>query len=446
VKLETLVPPNDVDAEQAVLGSMLISRDACARGLELLSRTDFYRPAHGEIFDCIGEAFRQELPLDPITLIDELRKRGKLDVVGGAEYIALTLPGQVPSASRIEHYCRIVKEKALLRALATAGREITDTALDPQANFTAAHGRAVEALLAIQGPRSVGGLRHIREILPGVWDGIGVLQPHRTQTGIGRLDWLTGGIGPGLTLIAARPSMGKTALMLQIARQAGVPVAFFSLETGVEGIVRRLITGMTAVDSATLRSTRLSDEELVQVTAAIAGLHNLEMYLADSVMTVGQICAAAKRCALVHGIQMVMVDYIQLVRPDHRDERREQQVAAVTRALKGLAQDLKLPVIAAAQLSRATERRSGKIPELADLRESGELEAAADLTILIHTPKPEEDDGSPRPATLYVAKQKDGPTGPVTCMWEGRRLRFFDQDTRQTIPAARVKATDREEE
>jgi replicative DNA helicase len=422
----------NIDAEQATLGSMLISREACAQGIELLTREDFYRPAHGEIFDALATIFAKDLPLDPIALIDELRDRGKLDTVGGAEYVAFTLTTQVPSASRIEHYAGMVRDKSRLRQLGAAGRSITELGLAEDAEPDDAYGRAVELLLALAPERSRR-LRHIRDVLLSLYDEMGNRKTIPTVgTGIGGLDWMIGGIQSGLTLVAARPSMGKTALLLQIVRRMKSPALVFSLETSAEAIARRLICAKTEISTSTLRSTKVAEEDLTRITAAMADLYSLDLYVHDNPVEVGQLAALAKRAVLQYGVQMILVDYIQLVRTRGRFDTREQQVSTIARMLKELAQELKLPVLAAAQLSRATERREGKIPELQDLRESGELEAAADVAILIHNPRPDADDeGKPRPATLYVAKQRDGPTGAVQCLWHASALTFYESTDRE---------------
>jgi len=433
------VPPHNIDAEQCALSSMMIDREYAGVGVELLRDRDFYRPSHAAIFRAICTVYEAGQPIDSYLVKDELERMGVLNEVGGMAYL-MAITSQVPSASRIKHYAAAVIDRAAKRRLLALGQQIVALAYDDSLDATAAQAAAMQAMLAASDSRSDPGFVSARDVAQDVYEAMAEAQAHGLsvvglRTGIPGLDRMTCGLPVGLTLIAARPSQGKTSLLLQICTKNPGPFGFFSLETTARALARRLITAGTRIETVKLRTGRLSDDEFAAVLRAVNDIYRLDLYIHDRPIDAGRLAAMARRAVLQYGLKAVLVDYVQLVRPKgggSRGENREQQVASVTRALKELAQDLQIPIIAAAQLSRLTEKREGKLPELQDLRESGELEAAADLAILIHNQKPAEaDQGLPRPCVLYVAKQKDGPTGPIHVQWCGSELRFYEESDRE---------------
>jgi len=432
------VPPQNIDAEQATLGSMMLDRLAIRVASDIVREGDFYRPTHGIIFDAMCAVDARDEPVDLITLKDELITRGRLEEIGGVEYL-MALISQVPSASRVEHYAKIVEEKSLLRRIISCGAQVTGLGY-AETDRDEAIARATQIILGLSETARLDGFRHVRDIVTGVWEAVREAKTTGSdiaglRTGVPGLDRITWGLPAGLTLIAGRPSTGKTSLLLQIMTRNPGPFAFFSFETTGEALVRRIIAAGADVEVAQLRTGNLSEDEFDRVLRAVNDVYQLDIYISDRSCDIGRLIAMAKRAVLQYGVQAIIVDYLQLVRPgaSSRRENREQEVASVTRGLKGLAQDLQIPVVAASQLKRPERGKEDQEPTLVELRESGEQEAAADVVVLIHNPKPPgaEDDGSPRSAKLIVAKQRDGRTARCPCMWRGAWLRFYEASDRE---------------
>jgi replicative DNA helicase len=444
--LESRALPVSIEAEMATLGSMAMDKVALAKGIELLDASDFYRPSHQTIFNALQVIFTEEKPVDIIMLTEDLRAKGELDKVGGAEYI-MSLYTQVPSASRVEHYASIVKEKSMLRKLITAGYAIASMGFE----FTdadVAYEKATQTLLDIK-DSAPEGFVHIKQVASELYDQLqdvmeSGVKRQNIKTGLSGIDIMTCGLPDGLTVIGARPSQGKTSLLLQIARHNPVTAAMFSLETTAHALVRRLIIAKSDITSYQLRTGDIDDSQAQTVCRVINGLHSVDLHIYDKPVDITRLTAMAKRMALQYGIKALLIDYLQLIKPPKGKQTvREQEVAAVARGLKDLSQELHIPIIVAAQLKRQTD--TNKKPNLQDLRESGEIEQAADLVILIHNPKPEsgEDDGSERDATLIVAKQKDGPTGEVKVKWTGSKVTFSNIETRYSEPGRMPYAEER---
>jgi replicative DNA helicase len=427
-------PPNNIDAEQCVLSAMMLDTKAIPVVASMIGKNDFYRPAHGEIYEAIWALFQEKKPADTIMVQEELRKRGILDECGGQEYL-MAIIYQLPSSSRAEYYAEIVKDKSELRELAKLGREIhADCFLT---NTTAAESRemAITKLLSLNNKTARSGLVKVAEVVTEVHEDIdkavsGESLPLGLMTGIRSVDSITTGLQVGLNVIAARPSAGKTALMLQIARNNNVPIAFFSLETTAKQLVRRLITAGTGVSNYQMRRGFLDEEEINIVTDTVNTIYNMPFYIYDKGCDISRIIAMSNRAKLQYGIGAVMVDYLQLITTRGNFGSREQEVTYIARSLHDLSMQLDIPVIAASQLKRLPEARRMSKPSKDDLRESGEIEAVAYCVILLHNPKPEIDEGSPRDASIIIAKYKDGTTSDVDVKWEGKRITFYDIETR----------------
>jgi replicative DNA helicase len=411
---------------------MMIDAKAISVVASIINRNDFYQTAHGEIFDAIWTLFQEKKPADTIMVQEELRKRGQLEDCGGQEYL-MAMIYQLPSAARAEHYAEIVKDKSELRELAKFGREVHADCFMTDTTASEAREAAITRLLSINNGTKQSGLVKVDKVVNAVYEDIekaitGDRLPIGLQTGIKAVDYITSGLQVGLNIIAARPSAGKTALMLQITRHNDMPIAFFSLETTAKQLVRRLITAGSGVSNYQMRRGLLSDEEVDIVVDTVGTIHNMPLYIYDKGCDISRIVAMSNRAKLQYGIGAVMVDYLQLITTKLRFGSREQEVTYVAHTLHDLAMQLEIPVVAASQLKRPPESRRLSKPTKDDLRESGEIEAAAYSVMLIHNPKPDNDTGELRDANIIIGKYKDGTTGEADVKWEGKRITFYDVD------------------
>jgi len=434
------VPPQNIEAEQSVLGAVLLENEAINQALEILTPDDFYRETHREIFRAMMELSDHNQPVDAITLTDALRTKSVLEQVGGPGYIA-ELADAVPTAANVAHYARIVREKAVLRSLATIATDIASSAYEANANVdefldTAEH-RIFEISerrikpsfhtmpeLTRESLRILERLYENRELVTGV------------PTGFKDLDTLTAGLQPSdLIVIAARPSMGKTALALNIAAYAAMDaepkrgVAFFSLEMSKEQLVLRMLCSEARVDSAKARAGYLSERDFPKLAQAAARLSEANIFIDDSSDTTAiTLKAKCRRLARDHSnnLGLVLVDYLQLMRSARPGESREKEIAEISRSLKALAKELKLPVIALSQLNRQVETRPDRRPLLADLRESGAIEQDADVIAFIYREEmyKGKDSKEAGVAEIIVAKQRNGPTDTVKLTYLNQYTRF----------------------
>jgi replicative DNA helicase len=452
------LPPQSLDAEQAVLGAALISRTAVERVLEMLERDDFYLEAHRRIFDVLIYLSERDLPADVLTVPEELRRREQLDQVGGMAYV-YTLAESVPTAAHVEYYARTVTEKSTLRKLIQAAGEITAVAHEQEEDVDQIVDRAERLVFTVAQRRMRQGFIPIRPVL---FDAMERLDQVRTSdsrltgipTGFAELDQMTSGFQAGdLIIVAARPSMGKTALCLGIGVQAaalsGQPIALFSLEMSKEQLAHRMICSEARVDSMRLKTGYLrtsgDDEEsdYVRLGRAVGRLGELPVFIDDSSdISVLEMRAKCRRLKSEHGgLGLVVVDYLQLVRGHGRQENRNQEISVIARTLKGMARELNVPVLALSQLSRLVERRDDKRPMLSDLRESGSIEAEADLVIMLYRQSyydrkqaREEGEEPPRRSgeeeqentEVIVAKHRNGPVGTIFLGFQRRYARFVD--------------------
>jgi replicative DNA helicase len=429
------VPPHNVEAEESVLGSMLLSRDAIAEVLEVLHEEDFYRPAHRTVFRSVLDLYSHGQAVDPITVAEELRRNGELADVGGAPFVH-TLLSTVPTAANAGYYARIVKEAGILRRLIDVGTRIVQLGYETPQDTERAVDFAESWVYQVAQGRVTEDYQSLREVLTGTLEAIERLHNDSREitgvaTGFSDLDRLTSGLQPSnLIIVAARPAVGKSTLGLDIARNAAVrssvPTVVFSLEMSKTELVQRLMCAECSVDMQRLRTGRMEDSDWTRLTRSLGKLAEAPLFIDDSAaLTMMELRAKCRRLKQRHGLGLVIVDYLQLMQPSKRVESRQQEVSEISRSLKLLAKELAVPVIAISQLSRQTEARSDKKPMLSDLRESGALEQDADMVMFIYR-EDLYDSESPRKgeADLIVAKHRNGPTDTVTVTFQGQYSRF----------------------
>ncbi|KEI45999.1 replicative DNA helicase [Saccharopolyspora rectivirgula] len=432
-------PPQDLAAEQSVLGGMMLSKDAIADVVEVLRPNDFYRPAHQVIYDCILDLYGRGEPADAITVSAELERRQQLMKVGGAPYLH-TLIATVPTAANAGYYAEIVSEKALLRRLVEAGTRIVQLGYSggEGAEIDEVVDRAQAAIYDVTERSTSEDYASLEELLQPTMDEIDAIasrggESQGVPTGFTDLDELTNGLHPGqMIIVAARPGVGKSTLGLDFARSAaikhGLGAVIFSLEMGRTEIVMRMLSAEAKIRLSDMRGGRMSDEDWTRLARRMSEISEAPLFIDDSPnLTMMEIRAKARRLKQRHDIQLIVVDYMQLMTSGKRVESRQQEVAEFSRNLKLLAKELEVPVVAISQLNRGPEQRTDKKPQLADLRESGSLEQDADLVILIHRPDAfERDDPRMGEADLILAKHRAGPTGTVTVAHQLHYSRFVD--------------------
>ncbi|WP_371743662.1 replicative DNA helicase [Plantibacter sp. MCCC 1A11337] len=431
------VPPHDLLAEQSALGGMLLSKDAVADVVETLRGVDFYIPKHEVIYDALLTLYSHGEPTDVITVTDELVKTGELSRAGGADYLH-TLTSLVPTAANAGYYARIVAERALLRRLVEAGTRIVQMGY-------AAEGEAVELVNSAQAEiYAVSGNQEVEDYVPltdAVSAAIDEIEAAKhtdgsmtgVPTGFRELDELTNGLHPGqLIIVAARPAIGKSTLALDFARAASVhynqPSIFFSLEMGRSEIAMRLMSAEASVPLQLMRKGTVDSQDWTKIAQVRGRINDAPLYIDDSPnMTLVEIRAKCRRLKQRVGLKMVVIDYLQLLTSGKRVESRQQEVSEFSRALKLMAKELQVPVIALSQLNRGAEQRADKMPALSDLRESGSIEQDADMVVLLHRESAYEKD-SPRAgeADLIIAKHRNGPTRTITVGFHGHFSRFAD--------------------
>lgn len=438
--MEQRIPPQNVEAEQAVLGAMLLSHDAVIVAMEKLQSQDFYRDVHRIIFEAMEHLHRENKEIDVITLPDELKRMKKLDDVGGLEYV-LNLPNLVGSAANIEYYANIVAEKALARNLISTCTELTTEAYDGQKETEALLDDAERRILQLSNTKNRGDFASVGAVVEVTLDKITKLYENKAgltglPTGFRDLDRMTSGLQPSdLILVAARPSMGKTAFTLNIAQNVGVrqhkTVAFFSLEMSQEQLVQRLLCQIAHIDSQKLRTGQLnSDEEWTRLTDACDKLYESPIYIDDTPgISVAEMRSKARRLKSEHGLDLIIVDYLQLMQ-GRNAESRQQEISEISRSLKALARELKVPLIALSQLSRSVESRQDKRPMLSDLRESGALEQDADIVSFLYREDYYDKETENQHITeVILAKHRNGPVGSVKLYFKNEFTLFLNLDT-----------------
>jgi len=429
------VPPQDVPAEQSVLGAMLMSKDAIANVMGLIKGTDFYKPAHELIFDTIMDLYAQGEPADAITVAAELTKRGEIARVGGHVYIH-DLLASVSIAANASFYAEIVREKAILRRLVDASIRIAQLGYAGQGDVDEIVDAAQQTIYEVSEGSTGEDYRRVSDLLQVTWDEMDALASHGGRfsgvpTGFTDLDALTNGLHAGqMIIVAARPAIGKSTLALDFARSAAVhnkmTTAIFSLEMSASEIMMRLLSAEASVPLENIRTGRLDDywENLSQVTSRLSAA---PLFIDDSPnLTMMEIRAKARRLKQHHDLKLVVIDYIQLMSSGRKVESRQLEVSDFSRQIKLMAKELDIPVIAISQLNRGTEARADKKPLLSDLRESGSLEQDADVVILLHRADFYNKEDRPGEADLIVAKHRNGRTDTLHVIFQGRMSRFVD--------------------
>jgi replicative DNA helicase len=434
-------PPQDIVAEQSVLGGMLLSKDAIADVVEVLRPGDFYRPAHQTIYDAVIDIYGRGEPADPVTIAAELTRAGLLTKIGGAPYLH-TLIASVPTAANAGYYAEIVRERAILRRLVEAGTRIV------QLGYGAAGGmggdvdevvdRAQQAVYEVTERRTSEDYVRLDDVMQQAFDEIEAMGSRGTElygvpTGFKELDELTNGFHPGqLIIVAGRPAMGKSTVGLDILRAAsikhGQTGAMFSLEMGRSEITMRLLSAEARILLSHLRTGQMTDDDWNRLARKMGEIAEAPLFIDDSPnLSMMEIRAKTRRLKQRHDLKVVVVDYLQLMSSPRRVENRQQEVAEISRSLKLLAKELEVPVIAISQLNRGPEQRADKRPQMADLRESGSLEQDADMVILLHREDFYERE-SPRAgeADMIVAKHRNGPTKEVVVLSQLHYSRFVD--------------------
>jgi replicative DNA helicase len=433
------LPPQNIEAEQSVLGGVLIENETIHRVLELLTPDDFYREAHHRIFDALVNLSERDEPADLITLTNDLRKNGLLDSVGGASYIT-SLIDAVPTAANIEYYAKIVKEKAILRRLIQTATNIVTESFQEREDVEGLLDEAERAIFEIAENTVKPSYYPIREIIKDSFKTLEKLYERKelitgVPSGFKGLDKKTAGFQPSdLIIVAGRPSMGKTAFCLNVAQHAAVegktPVVIFSLEMSKEQLVTRMLCSEAEVEGTRVRTGFLNESDWPKLTLAAGNLSDAPIFIDDTAsLTILELRAKARRLKGEHGLSMIIVDYLQLMRGRSKVENRQQEISEISRSLKGLAKELNIPVIAVSQLSRNPESREDKRPQMSDLRESGAIEQDADLILFIYRDEVynrSEDNPNRGIAEIIIGKQRNGPTGKVDLAFLDKFTAFKD--------------------
>ena len=428
-------PPQDVLAEQSVLGGMLLSKDAISEVLEILRERDFYRPAHELIYDAILDLYSRGEPADPVTVSAELTKRGDLTRAGGAPYLH-TLISSVPTAANASYYAKIIRERAIMRRLVEAGTKIVQLGYTVEGEVDDAVNQAQAEVHAVTERRAAEDYIQLSELLPAAFDEIEKISSgvvgEGVKTGFKDLDALTHGFHPGnMIVLAARPAVGKSTLGLDIARYASIhkgdTSVIFSLEMSRSEITMRMLSAEARVPLNNIRSGALSDEEWARMARRMGEISEAPMFIDDSPnLSLMEIRAKARRLKQRHNLKLIVIDYLQLMTSGKRVENRQQEVSEFSRQLKLLAKELNVPVVAISQLNRSPEQRSDKKPMLSDLRESGSIEQDADVVILLHRDDLYDQQARSGEADLIVAKHRNGPTRTITVSAQLHFARFTD--------------------
>lgn len=429
------IPPHQIEAEQSLLGGILIDNEGLPSALEILKGDEFYRDAHRTIFRAVQELFERNEPVDLITVTDLLTEKNQLEAVGGATYLA-ALTGMVPSSTNVQTYARIINEKALLRRLIQAAHQILSWCYEGGKKVDEILDHTESTIFSVTENRVRSSYFPIKEIVKKSIEVIETFQENREMvTGVpshfADLDKLTAGFQPSdLIIIAGRPSMGKTALALNIARNAaldsGIPVGLFSLEMSKEQLAMRLLCSEARVDSHKIRTGFLSRQECAKMLMAAGYFMDAALYIDDTpAISSLELRAKARRMKADRGLGLIVVDYLQLMRSREGTERREQEISEISRSLKALAKELNIPVIALSQLNRKVEERHDKRPQLSDLRESGAIEQDADVIAFIYRDEVYNTSTTDKGiAEISISKQRNGPTGRVKLAYINAYTRF----------------------
>ena len=439
------IPPHNIEAEQSVLGSMLLDKEAVAVAVDGLKPEDFYLDAHKEIFEAMVDIFDRGEPVDLVTVVEELRQRTTLDAVGGVSYIT-DLSMTVPSTANIKYYVGIVEEKSILRRLISACNEIIKESYEAKEDIDIIVDHAEKKIFQVSQRNTTSDFEPIKDILLDTYTKIEELSKNKGKiigipTGFVDLDQKTSGLHPSdFILVAARPSMGKTSFVLNVAQHAAlradVPTAIFSLEMSKDQLVQRMLSSESNVELQKIRTGELTEEEWIRLVEAAGPLSQAPIYIDDTPgISVMEMRSKARRLKMEKGLGLIVIDYLQLMTGRGRAENRQQEISAISRSLKALARELSVPVIALSQLSRAPEARTDHRPMLSDLRDSGAIEQDADVVMFLYRDEYYNPDTEKKNiAEVIIAKQRNGPTGTVELVWLGQFTKFVNYEkTRQEI-------------
>ena len=436
------VPPSSEEAEKSTLGSMLLDREAIPTAVESLEPEDFYWSKHAIIYNAICQLFDQGDPVDLVTLSEKLREEDKLEEVGGASYIT-SVVNSVPTAANIKHYAEIVEEKSILRNLIKTSNQISKLGYKDEGEVDDLLDQAESLIFEVSEKRSVKEFSGIKDVLMDTFDDLEELHENQEDvtgvpTGFRDLDKMTSGFQESdLIIIAARPSMGKTALALNIGQYAAVEedtsVAIFSLEMSKSQLVQRMLCSEAQVNSHRLRTGQLRDTDWRRLSQAAGRLGESNIFIDDTPgITVMEMRAKARRIKAEHGLDLILIDYLQLMQGSGGSESRQQEVSKISRSLKGLGRELNVPVVSLSQLSRAVEQRNDKRPQLSDLRASGSIEQDADVVAFIYRDEYYNPDTEKKGITeIIVGKQRNGPVGTVELAFQKEYTKFVDLSKRE---------------
>jgi replicative DNA helicase len=433
------VPPHNIDAEQSVLGAMILDKEAIVMSTELIRGEDFYKEAHKEIYDAIIALYSRDEPVDLVTLSEELGQRQTLEAIGGITYLT-SLSSAVPTTTNVKYYAKIVEEKSILRRLIKASSEILEKGYQAEEEVNNILDLAEKNIFDISQKKSQEGFTGIREVLLEAFDQIDSLYKNKggitgLTTGFVDIDRKTSGLQRSdLILIAARPSMGKTAFSINVAQNAAIKtdasVAIFSLEMSKEQLVQRMLSSESHIEIQKIRTGGLTEDEWPKLAKAMGPLAQAKIFIDDTPgITVMEMKAKCRRLKMEQGLDLVLIDYLQLMSGDGRSESRQQEISNISRSLKGLAREMDCPVIALSQLSRAPELRADHRPILSDLRESGAIEQDADIVMFLYRDEYYHDDSEKKNiGEVIIAKQRNGSTGTVELAWLGPFTKFANLD------------------
>lgn len=438
-QLGAKLPPQNIDAEHSVIGALLLDKDAVLTVVEILSPEDFYEDRNSMIYRAILTLFEKRSPIDMVTLTNELERTGELTNIGGGNYI-VSLVNSTPSAANVAHYANIVRDKAVLRRLITSAVTISDLGFGEDEDVPAVLDKAEQSLFAVSQKFFRQKFIPIKDVLTEAFDRIDKIHKDKgalrgLPSGFRDLDAKLAGLQKAdLLILAARPSMGKTSLALNIAEHIAVeekiPVAFFSLEMSKEQLVDRLISSQAGVDSWKLRTGNLSDDDFPKIGYAMGTLSEAPFFIDDTPgLNVTEIRAKARRLQMENELGIIFIDYLQLIegRSKSGDSNRVQEISEISRSLKTLARELNIPVVALSQLSRAVEHRPDKRPQLSDLRESGSIEQDADVVMFIYRDDYYNENSEKKGVTeILIRKHRNGPIGNIDLFFNAEQMRFRD--------------------
>ena len=444
-QLPDKLPPQNNDAEQSLLGSLMLDKDAIVKVVDFIKAEDFYKSSHQDIYQVMSDLYEKSEPIDILSVSAKLKERNKLDDIGGSAYLT-SLINTVPTATHVYNYAKIVRQKKILRELISASEEIGLSAFDETEEVDMLLDKAEKTVFGI-GQRSLTQqFLPIKDILSDTFERLDELSKYAGKmrgvaTGFTDLDKVLGGLQKSdLVILAARPSMGKTSLALDIARNVAVlenkPVGLFSLEMSKDQLADRLLAGLANINLWNLRNGKLTSDDYSRLQHAMGSLSDSPLYIDDAgSVNILQIRAMARRLQANKGLSLIVIDYLQLMEPMNRFASPVQQVTENSRALKMLAKELNIPVLVLSQLSRAVEQRTPSIPKLSDLRESGAIEQDADVVLMIYREdKYTENSLNPNIAKVIIGKHRNGPTGDIDLFFDENRVSFRNLDKNQYSP------------